>query len=381
MRSAFMRFLAAAIALVAVAGAGPVSAQQSVAIETHFRGLRFDDGLGPDVANVFLTPIAVRADLTPRLILDVYTAWGRGQVEQDDVVYELSGLVDSRVRMNYRVRDWASLSVAANLPTGNSQHDGEESVVASVLSSDLLGFRESTWGSGLGVTTGFATARRMGAWGIGLGASYRLAAEFEPVADTAIGYQPGNEMRIRAGVDRNFGESGTVSAGVTFQDFSDDQLEGRNLFQAGRRVSVDAAVAFRAGGSTWTLSGLNVWRENGDLFLDLVDAQGGIVGDTTLVTAKQRLTVTALSGSVPLGSRYRIRPSVRLRVQDREEVDGTTPGSGWLLGIGADLPLRLYGNYDLFPAVRYMTGEVEGASGDRYGMTGFTGTLTLRWRF
>ncbi len=355
--------------------------RQSLAVESHFLGYTFDDGVGAEVANIVLFPVAYRLQATDAVAVDVYSAVGRGQVEQDGTVFELAGLVDSRVRVSYRASEWANLTVALNLPSGNSSHDSEEGVVASVLSSDLLGFRETTFGIGLGMTTGIATATRVGEWGLGLGASYRMQGEFEPVADSAIGYQPGNEMRIRAGVDRAVGESGTLSAGVTWQNFSDDQVDGRNLFQAGARVSADLAYAFRAGSTTWSMYAANVWRENGDLFLDLIDGNGAVVGDTILTTASQNLAIARVQGSVPVGSRYRVRPTVDLRVQDREEVDGNAAGSGWMLGAGLDFPVRVFGFYDVFPAVQYLTGRIDGADGVRRGVRGFSGTLTVRWTF
>jgi len=50
-----------------------------------------------------------------------------------------------------------------------------------MLATDLLGFREATWGTGFAVTTGIATARRGGQWGLGLGASLVVTS-----VDTAV---------------------------------------------------------------------------------------------------------------------------------------------------------------------------------------------------
>lgn len=371
-----------ALAAAGLFAAG-ASAQQSqtIAVETHFMGYSFDEALGPEVANLFLMPVAYRMQWSDELTFDLYTAWGRGQVEQNDVVYSLSGLVDSRIKATWRAREWASVSMSLSLPTGKASQDASESLVASVLSSDLLGFRESSWGTGFGMTTGVATATRIGEWGLGVGASFRMAGEFEPVADSSLGYQPGNEIRVRAGLDRNVGESGKFTTAATWQNFSDDQLDGRNLFQAGSRLSLDAAYAFRAGSSTWTVYAADVWRENGDLFLDLIDAQGTIVGDTTLATATQNLIIGAVSGSVPIGSQYQLRPSIDYKLQTREESDGSQTGSGWMAGFGADFPLRLFGAYDFFPMVKYVTGSIEDATGVMRSVSGFSGTLTMRWSF
>jgi hypothetical protein len=165
----------------------------------------------------------------------------------------------------------------------------------------MLGFREATWGTGLGITGGIATARQMGDWGIGLGASYRQSSEFEPTDGDDLKYQPGNEARVRLGLDRNVGEGGKFTAGVTFLNYSQDQARGRNFFQAGNRVRVDASYAFRSGASTWSLFAANSWRAHGDLTLDVVDAADNVVGDSLIVVGGQNLFISGLRGSVPSG--------------------------------------------------------------------------------
>ena len=106
-----------------------------------------------------------------------------------------------------------------------------------------------------------------------------------------------------------------------------------------------------------------------------------MVGDTTLVTASQNLAIGVINGDIPIGSRYRIRPTVDLKFQSREEVDGNAAGSGWIMGVGADVPLRVFGVYDFFPSVRYVRGGIEDTGGIRRSVTGAQVTLTVRRRF
>jgi hypothetical protein len=257
------------------------------------------------------------------------------------------------------------LTVGVNIPTGNSADTNEEAIVTTVLATDMLGFREATWGTGLGITGGIATARQMGNWGVGLGASYRQSSEFEPTDGSDLKYQPGNEARIRFGVDRTVGEGGKFTAGVTLLNYSEDQADGQNLFQAGNRLRVDATYAFRSGGSTWSLFAANAWRDKGDLTLDLVDPSGAIVGDTLLVVGGQNLFVAGLRGSVPFAG-VRIRPELDFRLLSHDDDDG----SGWLFGGGFDLPLRFFGTYDVFPRLRASYGKMDAATGESYSFWG-----------
>lgn len=366
----------ASLFAVAPTGATGQISQNAFGTGALFQSFTFSEGLGTDVANLTLIPVAYSLPVGERFDIEFYGAYANGSVEQRGVTYTLQGLVDTRVRARYQVSSWAVLTALVNLPTGNSAHDAEEAVVASVFSTDILGFQEANWGTGAAVTTGFATAHQAEEWGIGFGASYRLSNGFEAVEGTNLTFQPGNEIRVRVGVDRNVGESGKFTAALTAQNFSEDQYDGQNLFQAGNRFRVDASYAFRTGRSTWALYAVDVWRESGDAFLDLVNPQGAVVGDTTLVVGSQNLLVMGLNGSTPLGSSLRIRPSVDLRYQSREEVNG----EGWILGAGADLPLRAFDAVDLFPRGKVLFGSLKSVVGESVGLWGLELGLTLRWQ-
>lgn len=368
------------VAALALA-ASPAGAQRaSIGIGGEFMGYSFDDELGADAAQLFLTPLAVRVPLRDGLSLDLYTAWAQGKVEEADAEYTLDGLVDTRIKASWQATPWALLSLGVSLPTGNATHDGNEAVVASVLSNDLLGFREATWGTGFGVTSSVATAVRAGEFGIGLAGSYSVRGEFEPRSELDLTYQPGNEARLRVGFDRNIGTN-TLTGGVTVSTFSQDQRDGRNLFQAGNRIRGDLTYAFRAGAGLWSVWLADVWRENGDLTLDVVNDDNVLLGDTVVATASQNLVVAGVRGTVGVGGAYVLRPQVDLRMQQREEPDGREEGSGWIMGVGADFPLRLFGGYDAFPKARLLFGSIQDPTGVSRGLTGAEVSVTVRWSF
>jgi len=366
----------------AILTAGPLEAQevqQSLGVSVNFQGLSFDEALGVDVANLLLIPIAYRFSVSEKLSADLYAAWAEGRVERENQTFVLNGAVDTRVRLSFQASPWAVLTVGAALPTGNASHNSEEAVVASVLSSDILGFNEATWGTGFAITTSVATVYSIGSWGVGIGASYRLADEFEPSADTAFSYSPGNESRLRFALDRNVGESGKFTGGVTVQTFQSDQLDGRNLFQAGNRLRVDASYAFRAGSSTWSVFVANLWRTDGDLSLQLIDDAGTVLGDSILSTGSQNLFMAGIGGAVPVGSTVYIHPMIDLRIQDRDD-DGFDAGSGWILRGGIDLPLRLFTAFDFFPRIRGLFGQLTAEGGARKGLWGIETGATIRLR-
>jgi hypothetical protein len=347
-----------AVALLAVAPTLPAAAQQTIGVSTTYLGYKFNKGLGADVADLLLMPVAVRLQAGRALSLDVYAAWAQGQVERDHVTYSLSGLTDTRVKLTLQATPWVLLAVGASLPTGESTHNPEQAVVASVLSADLLGFPESNWGTGLGVTSSLATAVRAGQFGLGVAASYSYNGQFEPSATDAVKYQPGNETRVRVGLDRNIGTS-TLTMGGTFMTYASDQAAGRNLFQAGNRMRFDATYQFRAGAGVWTMYAVDLWRQKGDLTLPFIDNAGSVVGDTTYATPSQNLVVAGFQGSVGLVGRYVFRPTGELRLQNRKGAGGSDEGSGWIAAGGGDFPLRLFGAFDFFPRVRVLYGVIK----------------------
>ena len=380
MKTVLLRRSAAAVAL-AVLAVLPAGAQQTIGISSVYKGYSFDAGLGATAAQLFMVPVAVRFQTGQALSFDLYSAWAQGRVERDNLAYTLSGLVDTRIKATYQAAPWALLSVSASLPTGKATHDSEQAVVASVLSADLLGFRESTWGTGLGITSSVATAMRAGQFGIGVAAAYSVNGEFEPSTDQVLKYQPGNETRVRIGIDRNIGTS-TLTLGAMFMTYSTDQANGTNLFQAGNRLRFDGTYQFRAGSGVWTLYGADLWRENGDVTLPFVDAGGAVVGDTTYATPSQNLVVVGFLGSIGVGGSYVFRPNVDLRLQSRKDPgDSSKEGSGWIMAAGGDFPVRLFGGYDFFPKARVLFGSIMDPTGATQGVRGVEFSAVLRWGF
>jgi hypothetical protein len=376
MRRPDLRPLAAAL-IAASLVAAPAAARQQVGVGIDYMGFSFDEELGTSAAQLLMVPVAVRFAAGETFALDVYSAWAQGLVERENVKYDLTGVIDTRVKASWQATPWALLSVSASLPTGNSTLDGEEAVVASMLSADLFGFREAPWGTGSQITSSLATAVRAGQFGLGVAASYSVNGEFESDQGSDATYQPGNEARFRVGLDRNFGNS-TFTMGATFMTYADDQAQGVNFFQAGNRFRFDAAYAFRAGSGVWTLYAADVWREHGDVTLSILDEADVVQGDTTFATASQNLVVAGLVGSIGLGA-VQFRPMIDFRMQMRDDVATGDEGSGWLLGAGGDLPLRFFGAFDLFPKGKFLYGSVKDPTGASRNVIGaeLSGTIRL----
>lgn len=358
------------LALLAVtAHAGQAQEQRSLAVVGAFQGYFFPEQLGVKSATLFIVPVGYMMQVSRSLSFDLYTAYARGDVKTGTQTQTMQGMVDTHVRATLNVAPWAAITASLNLPTGNATHDSEEAIVATALSTELLGFREALWGTGFGATTGIATAWRAGSTGIGFGASYRLATEFEPSSDQDLKYTPGNEMRARFAVDQNFGAS-KLTFGLTFQNYSDDRANGRDLFAPGNRWRGDVTYSFRTSPtSTWSIYAADVWRENGDVFLQVVDGGGAVIRDSSFVSGQQNLAVVGIAGSVG-----RLRPVADFRLLARE----SGSDEGWLGSVGSEILFRK-GSMDVVPSFRASYGQIEDASDTRHGFWGGALSLTLRW--
>lgn len=360
--------------LATLAQTADAQESRAFAVGVVGQGYSLGGDLRTESAVLLMAPIAFTAPLTSQLTLDLYGAYARGDVKlRDGDSYTLQGIVDTRIRASFAATPWAVISASVNLPTGNATHDTDEAIVASVLSTEILGFREALWGTGFGFTTGVATASRFGNTGLGFGASYRVASEFEPSAEQSLKYTPGNEARVRLALDQNVGAN-KLTLGLTFQNYSDDKVDGQNLFAPGNRWRADATYSFRASSTaTWTLFVTDVRRENGDVTLRIVDPSGNPVADSTFTAGQQNLLVGGIAGAMRLGS-LTVRPSADVRLLTRK----SGQDEGWLAGFGSDFPMRR-GSTDIIPNLRVSYGQLEGVNDERHGVFGGEAGLTLRW--
>jgi hypothetical protein len=191
-----------------------------------------------------------------------------------------------------------------------------------------------------------------------VGVSYRVASGFEPSADTAVTYTPGNELRVRVGLDRNIGRN-KLTAGVTFQNFTTDRVDGQDLFQPGGRWRGDVTYSFRTGPSaTWTAFVTDVWRDHGDVRFGALDPNTGVPTGESVRTGTQNLLIGGLAGA------WRVRPSLLLQpvLEARTLARQDAGGDGWIIAVGTGVPFRI-SSLSFAPTGRFTFGGIDGDDG------------------
>lgn len=330
-----------------------------------FETYRFSDSdrIDIDQLNLITVPFGGTLAFSRRVSLTVAGSWARGELQRPDgTTSTIDGLTDTDVRLSAMLgRDVVTITAIAQLPTGVSELTTQEADAAGMFAADVLPFRVSNWGAGGGFGLSTAFAQPVGEYAVGLAVGYVVAREFEPIANDARAYRPGNQFHVRGAIDRTFGSSGKASLSVTYQRFTEDESDGRNLFRTGDRVQAVGSYAFATGpaGSGVVYAGY-LHRARGEFLV------------TSELEPSRDLFFGGLGARLPAGSAV-LQPALDLRAQSG---GGTT---GYTVGLGGSAELPLGTSLQLVPTLRGRFGSVDLPTGLSSGFTGAEAGLALRF--
>jgi hypothetical protein len=323
----------------------------------------------------FTVPLYVLVPITDALTFDVGTAWASARVETPGQngtdVSTLSGLTDTQIRANYTIgTDFMVLTAGVNLPTGQSTAGPDEQAAATRIASDFLVFPITGFGTGAGGTGGIAVARPLGDWNVGLGAAVRHSVAYDPFQDAQgnkLHFQPGNEYRIRAGVDRPYG-TGRISLGLTYSKFGDDQANS-SVYNTGDRYITQGSITNSVGNADIMLAGWDLFRASGQL------------ADSTH-TGRENIVNAGLAVGFHTAPGFVVEPSVEGRVWTQ---DGAPTSYMTTAGLRLNFDM---GSYAITPFAGYTIGLIGGGpkvvspsgatTGGDSNLTGFRATLSIR---
>lgn len=298
-----------------------------------FESYSFGSGLAFNRISEMTVPMSITQRVAGgRLVLDVGTAFARASVtEAGGATITHSGLVDTDLRATYSVVPGKLIfNLVGTIPTGATTVPDTTIPLFGATATDLLGFMTPGFGSGGGVSAGFASAFKMGQnWAIGTGASYRYGASYIPVKG-GTEMLPGGEIRGRLGIEGPFGGGKYFRGALVYTTTAANDLGGGEQSTIGDRVLGYVAVSMPFGASHLSLYGWEMRRLRARDF----DAPGTI--------ARPRGNVLALGGRLdrPMGPKTTLSPSLEFR----HELTGPGPRMellGLLLRAGSDLRYRL----------------------------------------
>jgi hypothetical protein len=259
---------ARALTLLFGALASTASAQASGAFGTVarsgvvFESYSFGTGLAFDRVSEMTIPIAVTQRFGSRVVVDFGTAYASASVRgQTGTTIDHSGMIDTDIRATIGVLPGRLLlTLVATLPTGAAAVPDTTIPLFGAMATDLLGFTTPGFGSGGGLSAGFASAFKLGqSWAVGTGASYRHGGSYTPVAGGGE-LAPGGEVRARIGVEGPVGGGKYFRGAFIYTTSGANDLGGGTRSLIGNRALVYGAMSMPLGRSSLSLYGWNMRR-------------------------------------------------------------------------------------------------------------------------
>ena len=360
------------VALALLVSAFPLAAQSpldaSASAGPQFASYRLGTPVGRTVRQMAI-PVAVVVPFGPRFFIDVATAYATTTASGGSPDSRISGLTDTQLRATYTSgNDALVLTAGVNLPTGQSTVEADQIEAAGRIGSDFLFFPISNMGTGLAATAGLGIAQTAGRWNLGAGVSVRHSQEYEPfdVAGQRPRFQPGSELRLRVGGDRELA-GGRVMVGATWSAFGDDEA-GTFTYNTGDRWVTQGGYSRRIAGAEVAVAAWNLLRTSG---------RRAITGDSSVTTAWENIaSIGASAGFRAAG--IQLEPNVELRHWSRGEFENEPDGNiGQLASVGLRARLAFAG-IDAIPSVSLSAGGVETVAG-RASVSGWRGAIVLRY--
>src|SRR3989442_1432828 len=212
-----------------------------------FESYSFGSGLAFKRISEFTIPIGVTQRVGDRFVIDVSTGFARASVTVaggGGGTITHSGLVDTDLRATISVIPGKLVfNLVGTIPTGATAVPDTTIPLFGATATNLLGFTTPSFGSGGGVSAGFASAFKMGRnWAVGTGASFRYGASYVPVKGGSE-MSPGGEMRARFGLEGPFGSGKYFRGALVYTTTAANDLGASRQSTIGDRILGYAAVS------------------------------------------------------------------------------------------------------------------------------------------
>lgn len=227
----------------------------------------FGSGTTEKRVDQYSSPFAFIYPVSKNFTLDISTSYAASTVTTGGAVTSsIAGLTDTQVRGNYVMFDQhAAFTFGLNLPTGRYTVTQDQQEAAGQIGNAFLLMPVGGMGTGTGATAALAVAQRLGDWNVGVSGSMRKTSRFDAyqLSSGVLRFQPGDEYRLRVGVDRPIG-AGSMNASINYSKFGDDRIDS-SAFATGDRTMLQAGLNLPIGRTDLQVGMWDLYKSPGEL--------------------------------------------------------------------------------------------------------------------
>jgi len=370
---------AAALSFLLIALAGMRSnAQQSAEVHTagFYESYSFDEGLGFDRLTEATIPLGIGIPIGRWGSVALSSAWVNVELEAagDGSSETIRGLIDTDVRLSVNVLPGRLVLLAGGIvPTGIQTVDAGELGILGAIASDVIGLATNELGTGGSAGLGFAGAVPVGQFALGISSTVNTSFAYQPVSDTSARLRPGDELRVRAGLEGPLARRSYLRLAGVATVSAKDQVDGSPVNTAGNRLT--GYLSFNQGIAATTLIvyAFDVYRTDPHI-------ESTALGTAALPPGN--LFGAGLRWDVLLGRMWTLTPTAEFRnsqLAPFDEPDGPLELAGRSLRAGIDLATRISRSLRVVVQAEGLTGFIV-EQGNRVDMTGFRVALHGEFR-
>jgi hypothetical protein len=363
-----LRILPLALLAAAAPLAAPLAAQDptntAVIVDPQFVSYKLGTGSTARTISQMAVPFAVIVPFSDRFNIDISANYANSQVKvPGQATSTINGLTDTQIRGNYTLGDNAAIiTLGINLPTGEYKVPTEQQAAAGEIGNDFLIYPVTSMGNGLAATGGIGFAHTLGEWNLGVGASFRYSTAFDAyqVQTSVLRFTPGNEARLRVGLDRPVGD-GSFNVSLTYSKFGKDAADSYTAPTGDRALAQSALAIPLSGGNDILLSAWDLYRGTSQ--------QVGPAPQTS--SPWENVGNLGIAVGFQMGGLY-FQPNVEERIWN---VDGNKAG----LITNAGFRLRFdWAGLSMNPSAMYSFGSLYTIGQPATDVTGFKASLLIR---
>ena len=355
--------LTACIGLVALLStSSPAGAEPAVRVSTTFETW----GQSSVVLDEWTTLISATTPLGSSSRFDFWTA--HVSATSDDRL-DLSGLMNTRLRVSYFPGDRWIVRVGVSAPTGKTELTPDELAVSRLLSDRVRAYRGYRLGEGTGLDLSAAWSGPAGPFRLGLGGGYSIKGSYSPSKGSSD-YDPGDQLRVTGGLDLP-GTAWSGGGSVSATTYLPDRLAGTAAFQLGPRYDIEAHFAYRA--RRWTAA---------------FDAERILYGAGRLIGENGNLVEEQMNSNAPeayLRTQIEFRPMRTLHLRAFAggrffEPSEKGDGKAHRIDVGSGFRMRIAGSVWMDLSGRWSSARVFQEDGTLMDLNGLQGSAGVETR-